>query len=114
MRCCYELMQLSLISSRNDSWCLGMKSICDKDLKRFEELIPFYVTGMLSDGDRNYCDECLASNQIARASLSITHCLKSAVQSVGSKRDVGVGLNHLVKSLKSGREADHSSRRLKI
>lgn len=91
-----------------------MVNWCDQDLKRFEELLPFYVTGMLSDAERAFCHKCLARDKIARSSLEITLLLKKAVQSVGGERDAVSKLNLLLKSLKGGGETLPASRRIKI
>ncbi len=87
---------------------------CDQDLKRFEELLPFYVTGMLSDAEHNFCNKCLARDKTSRSSLEITLLLKRAVQSVGGERDAVSRLNLLLKSLKGGGEVLPAFRRLKI
>ena len=90
-----------------------MENWCGQDLKRFEELLPFYVTGMLSEAEQNFCNKCLARNKKARSSLEITLLFKRAVQSFGNTKTLAGTLNLLIKSLKGSGEVLHASRRLK-
>lgn len=107
-------MRRFLISNHYSSWCLAVKYVNDQEIKRFEELIPFYVTGTLSDAEHNFCTKFLARDELSRSSLKITLLLKRTVKSVRSERDAASSLNLLLKCLKGGGEALPASHRLRV
>lgn len=95
MRCCYELMQPSLISSRNDSWCLGMKNIRDPELIKFEEILPFYVTKKLSEDDMEFCVKYIRQNIELNESVVFLQKVKCLVAGIKTKHHLNDGLLRL-------------------
>ena len=95
MRCCYELMQLSLISSRNDSWCLGMKNIRDPELIKFEELLPFYVTKSLCKAEMGLCAQYIRQNTDAFKSYVFLKRVKDLIAGIKTKHHLNDGLLRL-------------------
>lgn len=60
--------------------------------ERFEELLPFYVNGRISDDDRRWMDEYLAANPTARAELAFFHSLQSDIVESAPKVPATIGL----------------------
>lgn len=65
-------------------------------LLRFEELLPFYVTGQISDADRSFMNSFISINPSAQSALNFTLELGRIVRSTGILRDPSVTLRNLL------------------
>lgn len=63
---------------------------------RFEELLPFYVTGQISDTDRSFAQSFLSITPSAQNALNFTLELGRIVRSTGVLRDPSITLRNLL------------------
>lgn len=68
----------------------------DEDLMRFELLLPYYITGALSENDRAFVKFHIDSNTQAKCAYLFARRLKDIVQSTGTQRDVEVALSEFL------------------
>ncbi len=78
--------------------------------RRFEELVPWYVTGELTPSDRSWVDHYLANHPEAKVALAWHRSLASAVDEQLSALPDGVGWNGLAARLKQESAAKAVSR----
>lgn len=81
-----------------------MTSACEQT--RFEQLLPFYVTNMLSDDDRAFVQSYIAVNPNARKAVQFTEQLRSIVRGTGVHRNPEAALNRLLGNYKPRQRAN--------
>lgn len=76
----------------------GMMHSSDQD--RFEQLLPFYVTNQLSDGDRNFIQSYMATHQDAKKAVHFAERLSRIVRNTGTNRNPDAALSRLLADYK--------------
>ena len=76
----------------------GMMHSSDQD--RFEQLLPFYVTNQLSDGDRNFIQSYIAIHQDAKKAVNFAERLSRIVRNTGTNRNPDAALSRLLADYK--------------
>lgn len=71
------------------------------DRLRFEELLPFFVTGHLSGADQSFMQTFISANPSARQSLNFALELGRIIRHTGVMRNPNITLNRLLASFKA-------------
>lgn len=66
------------------------------DIQRFEELIPFYITGQIDDPDRAFVESFLLEHPEAEESIRCASIMRKAVRDTGKNRDPEQAFNRLM------------------
>ena len=66
------------------------------EAERFEELLPFYLTGQLTADEKKFVDSCLAEDPSARDAYQFSQKIFATVKSTGSNRDAEASFEKLL------------------
>lgn len=72
--------------------------------QRFQQLLPFYVSGTIAAADRDFVDAYLADNPSSQNALYFTEQLSRVVRSIGVNRNPDGALEKLLHDLKPARQ----------
>lgn len=76
------------------------------DSLRFEELLPFYITGTLSGADQSFMQSFISINPSARQAMNFTLELGRIIRSTGMTRNANLTLNRLLANFNASRKTD--------
>lgn len=74
------------------------------DHLRFEELLPFFVTGHLSGSDQSFMQSFLSTNPSAKQSLNFAMELGRLVRHTGAMRNPNITLGKILANFKASRQ----------
>lgn len=82
------------------------ESFGSPDRLRFEELLPFYITGTLSGADQSFMQSFISMNPSARQAMNFTIELGRIIRNTGMMRNPNLTLNRLLANFNASRKTD--------
>jgi len=81
------------------------------DQQRFEQLLPFYVNGTLTEQEREFVSAYLAKHNHARQSLTWTSSIQRTIQDLGSVAPDDQRVNRFLQKLAEQQQPKHTQQK---